>query len=140
MPEPTDLPLPTIWSTETPDRATMLVVAEQDLYARCGEHLVAVDPRSGKLRWSANLGAAAGEGSLLLAAGATVVTDARTGPKRTTELIGVRGGKVAYRTAMDCIVGNQGGAVLGSEVFVLGVDPKGGAVLRSMRCDDGHRH
>jgi hypothetical protein len=69
-----------------------------------------------------------------------VVTDTRTGPKRTTELVGVRAGEVIYRTAVDCIVGGQGGCVLGSEVFVLGVDPKGGSVLRSIQSDDGRRH
>ncbi len=139
MADPREVPLPIVWSVETPDNATILALAGDQLYARCGEQLVALDASAGSLAWTASLGKRSGDGSLVHAVGAVVVTDTRTGPQRTTELLGVRGGKVTYRTAMDCIVGNQASCVLGREVFVLGVDPKGGAVLRSIDAESGGR-
>src|SRR5262249_18440072 len=108
------------------------------LYARCGEHLVALDD-AGKITWACNLGKRVGEGSLLLASGSTVVTDMRTGPGRTTEIVGVRAGAIVYRTAIGLIVGSQGGCVLENELFVVVVDPKGGSALRTIRIDNGER-
>src|ERR1041384_2329534 len=40
---------------------------------------------------------------------------------------------------MGCIVGSQASCVLGAEVFVLGVDPKGGSALRSIHAEGGTR-
>jgi hypothetical protein len=139
MADPREVPLPIVWSAETPDNATILALAGDHLYARCGEQLAAFDPSAGSVTWTASLGKRSGDGSLVHSVGAVVVTDTRTGPQRTTELVGVRGGKVIYRTAMDCIVGNQASCVLGREVFVLGVDPNGGAALRSIDSESGRR-
>jgi hypothetical protein len=55
-----------------------------------GEQLVALDASAGSLAWTASLGKRSGDGSLVHAVG-PVVTDTRTGPQSTTELVGVRG-------------------------------------------------
>lgn len=139
MIDPRDIPLPIAWSAETPDTATLLAVADDRLYARCGEHVVALEAGTGTIAWTAELGKRPGEGSVILPVGSTVVTDTRTGSGRTTELVGARAGAIAYRTALGVIMGMQGACVLGDEVFVIGVDPKGGSALRSIRGEDGKR-
>ncbi|HSR98642.1 MAG TPA: PQQ-binding-like beta-propeller repeat protein [Kofleriaceae bacterium] len=139
MADPRDIPLPIVWSVQTPDDATILALAGDRLYARCGDQLVAMAAEAGTHTWIATLGKRSGDGSLVHAVGSTVVTDTRSGPQRTTELVGVRAGKVTFRSAMDCIVGGQASCALGAEVFVLGVDPKGGSVLRSIHAETGAR-
>ncbi|HWO25092.1 MAG TPA: PQQ-binding-like beta-propeller repeat protein [Kofleriaceae bacterium] len=139
MIDPHDIPLPITWSAETPDTTTMLEIIDNQLYDRCGEHMVALEAMTGKIAWTASLGERSGEGLLMRAVGSMVVTDTYTGHGRTTELVGVRAGAVAYRTEVGVIVGLQGSCVLGDEVFVIGVDPKGGCALRSIRGEDGVR-
>lgn len=136
MADPRDTPLSTVWSVETPDNASMISVG-QTVVARCAANVVAVD-HTGRMLWQTDLGDGAGEGAVLLSSSGTIVTDTRTGPKKTTTLVGVRDGKVAYSTTLDCLVANQGATLLGDEVYVVGTAAKG-TVLRSMRIADGTR-
>lgn len=138
MADPRDTPLPSVWSATTPDSASIITTGADQLVARCGRHVVGFD-RKGRESWTLDLGEGAGDGTLLQVVGETVVTDTRTGAKRTTELVGVRGGKIAYRTAMECQVGNQASCLIGDELFVLGVAPAKAGVLRSISVATGKR-
>jgi hypothetical protein len=139
MADPRDIPLPIRWTTTTPDDASLLEVTEQRLFVRCGEHLVALERDSGKPAWTAALGEHSGRGTFVLAAGDVIVTDTRRGPKRTTELVGVREGKVLYQTAMECLISGRASCVVDDEVYVVGLALPSGTALRSLRARDGVR-
>src|ERR1041384_7761922 len=112
MADPRDIPLPIRWSTTTPDNASLIALTEHRATVRCHEYLAMFDRASGKPTWTAALGEHAGAGTLVLAVGDVIVTDTRRGPKRTTELVGVRDGKVLYQTAMECLVSDQASCAL----------------------------
>jgi outer membrane protein assembly factor BamB len=137
MADPRKTPLPVLWSVSTPDDASLVHAGARHVVARCGGDVLAFDAATGAAAWSASLPDGAGEGSQLTIVGATTVTDVRTGAKGTTVLVGLRGGKVVYRTPVDAIVGAQATAVIGETVYVLGTDPRGGSLLRSIDANDG---
>jgi hypothetical protein len=116
-----------------------MAVTEHRVIVRCHEYLTTFFRDSGKPAWTAALGEHAGAGTLALAVGDVIVTDTRRGPKRTTELVGVRDGKVLYQTAMECLVSDQASCVSGDEVYVVGVALPRGVALRSLRASDGVR-
>lgn len=107
------------------------------MIVRCGADVIQLDAM-GVPTWQVALGPRSGEGTFLAAAAETVVTDVRSDPKRMTTVVGMRAGEVRYRTALDCLVADQASCIVGTELFVLGITPKG-TVLRSVRVTDGTR-
>jgi hypothetical protein len=139
MADPRKTPLSVLWSVSTPDDASLVHAGAQQVVARCGTEVLAFDAGGGESVWKATLPDGAGEGSLLALVDKTVITDARIGPKETTVLLGIQGGKLTYRSPIDAIVGGQAIGVIRDTVYVLGTDPRGGSLLRSITAADGAR-
>ena len=136
MADPRKTPLSVLWSVSTPDDASLVHAGAQQVVARCGTEVLAFDAGGGDSVWKATLPDGAGEGSLLTLVDKTVITDARIGPKETTVLLGIQGGKLTYRSPIDAIVGGQAIGVIRDTVYVLGTDPRGGSLKSQMKRAD----
>src|SRR5258708_12078721 len=68
-----------------------------DLVTRSTNELRAVDPGDGATRWRTAVDPDGGSGHFLCAFGKVALTDRRPDPKHPTQVVGVRGPKVALR-------------------------------------------
>lgn len=127
-----DIPVPTRWIAELPGTVKVPPLAlGADLCVRADDTLLWLDPETGAARARVALATSASH-SFLLAIGDLVLVDHRHGRTQSTWLDVVRGGAVERTVDLGCIVGTEGAAVSGAELFVVGGDGPVGPVLRSV--------
>ena len=120
------LPFPTVWQVALPTWVSLPPVTHGSaIVARVGDSLRAIDARDGKELWNVVVDPGGGSGHLLHAFEDLTITDRRPDPRRLTELVAVRAGKIAWKLDLGCIVESGASVVAAGMLFVVGNGPTG---------------
>jgi outer membrane protein assembly factor BamB len=129
------------WRTEIPDRLvnTKLVVRGDELVLRVGGEVRGLDVATGATLWSSDVNPKRTAGVFLYVSGDAVVTDRRSEPAGTTEVVVVRDRAIRGVYPLDCIVDTTATAIVDGTLYAIGSDPATGMVFRGVQLATGAR-